>query len=164
MGAVLKNACGVEVDYYAERSLFQPLGISDYLWTRYPDGSLETDGGLALCSRDLAKIGQLFLNNGNWEGEQIISKKWIQESAQPSVNLSQDRSFGYYWNEMKLGADWIAERAIFAPGDGGQFIAIFPAIEMLIVITAGNYNIDPTSTYWSLLNNETLPALKFKDM
>jgi len=95
MGVVLKNACEMEVDEFAEQNLFQPLGISDYLWQRYFDGSLETDGGLALRSRDLAKIGQLFLNNGNWQGNQIISEKWIQESTKERIKLNGFWGWGY---------------------------------------------------------------------
>ena len=88
LGVVLKNACGVEVDKYTELNLFKPLGISEYEWTRYPDGSLETDGGLKLRSRDLLKIGILMLNNGNWNGKQIISEDWIYESTKSSIDLS----------------------------------------------------------------------------
>jgi CubicO group peptidase (beta-lactamase class C family) len=164
MGVVLKNACGMEVDKFAEKSLFQPLGILDYLWTRYPDSSLETDGGLALRSRDLAKIGQLFLNDGKWEGNQIISESWIQESTRRRVSLSKNRGYGYYWNEMNFNFRGLSEKAIFIPGDGGQFIAVFPSLDMIIVFTAGNYGTNPTTTYWKLIKNEILPALTEVDM
>jgi len=164
MGAVLRNAIGMEVDQYAEQVLFHPLGISAHLWTRYPDGSLETDGGLALRSRDMAKIGQLILNNGTWHGNQIVSGDWVWESTQGRVSFNRNHSYGYYWMEMKLDVEGVGEKAIFISGDGGQFIAMFPAIEMVIVLTAGNYDIDPNETCWDLIRNEIFPALKFEDM
>jgi CubicO group peptidase (beta-lactamase class C family) len=162
LGAVLKNASGMEVNTFAEERLFNPLGITEYIWTRYPDGSLETDGGLALCSRDLAKIGQLFLNNGKWDGDQIISENWIKESIIPRVNLSRNRSFGYYWNEMKYDFDGEEEKAFFVPGDGGQFLVVLPSLKMVIVFTAGNYGVNPTTIYWNLIKNEILPAIQIK--
>ncbi len=162
LGAVLKNASGMEVNTFAEERLFNPLGITEYIWTRYPDESLETDGGLALRSRGLAKIGQLFLNNGKWKGDQIISENWIKESIMPRVNLSRNRSFGYYWNEMKYNFDGEEEKAFFVPGDGGQFLIVLPSLDMVIVFTAGNYGTNPTTIYWNIIQNEILPAVKIK--
>jgi len=164
IGVVIEKASGIEVDKFVEENLFNTLGISEYLWTRYPDGSIETDGGLALRSRDLAKIGQLFLNKGKWAGQQMISESWIRESTIRRVGLTRNRGYGYYWNEMKLNVEGNMEKAIFAPGDGGQFIAVFPTMDMVVVITAGNYDMDPTSTYWSLIKNNILPALTYMDL
>ncbi len=164
LGRALGNAIGMELDEYAEQALFEPLGISAYWWTRYPDGSLETDGGLALRSRDMAKIGQLLLDNGDWKGNRIVSENWIWESTQGRVSFNRNHSYGYYWMEMKLNDEGVGERAVFIAGDGGQFIVVFPAIDMLIVITAGNYGLDPTATYWKLIRNEIFPALKSENM
>jgi CubicO group peptidase (beta-lactamase class C family) len=159
MGAVLQRASGMDVPQFAQENLFNPLGISDYMWSRYPDGTLDTDGSLALRPRDLAKIGQLLLNNGRWAGKQVIFQSWIQESTRRRVNLRRGRGYGYYWNEWLLELADQVERVIFAPGDGGQFIAVFPSREMVVVITAGNYGTDTTSTYKKLIRNHILPAL-----
>ncbi|MBN1163727.1 MAG: serine hydrolase [Candidatus Krumholzibacteriota bacterium] len=161
MGAVLRNACGMEADNFAQKYLFQPLGIPDYLWLRYPDGSIDTDGGLALRSRDLAKIGQLFLNNGKWGRQQLISENWIGDSTERRISLTNERGYAYYWNEMNLNMGGPREQAIYAPGDGGQLVAMLPRLDMVIVITAGNYGIDPTLAYGSLIKNEILPALRY---
>ena len=159
LGMVLKNACRRQVEDFAKQYIFDPLNISYYSWTHYPDGSLETDGGLALCSRDLAKIGQLVLQNGKWKEKQLISQNWIQESTVGRVTLTKKRNYGYYWNEMEYYIDDRTDNAIFVPGDGGQFLAILPYLDMIIVITAGNYDQDPTTTWWSLIRNEVLPAI-----
>ena len=134
MGVVLKNASGMEADHFADQNLFNPLGISDYMWTRYQDGSLETDGGLALRSRDLAKIGQLFLNRGNWQGKQIISEKWIDESIQQRIKLGGfwGWSYGYYWMQVDLNFNDQTIHSYFVPGDGGQLLSVFPYLNMVL--------------------------------
>jgi len=159
LGIILGNACGMEVDQYTELHLFNPLGIRDYKWTRYPDNSLETDGGLKLSSRDLLKIGILMLHKGVWQGKQIIPENWISESTISRMNLSMQRGYGYYWNTMKFGIDGNSDTAIFIPGSGGQFLAIFPSLDMVIVFTAGIYDKDPTKMYWAILKNNIIPAV-----
>ncbi|MBN1185438.1 MAG: serine hydrolase [Bacteroidales bacterium] len=162
MGVVLRNACNVEVDKYTETHLFNPLGITEYKWSRYPDGTLETDGGLKLCSRDLLKAGILMLTNGKWHGNQIISEDWVSESTKSRINLSLKRGYGYYWNEMKYEFRGKSQTAIFIPGDGGQFLGVFPSLDMVIAFTAGIYDKDPTKMYWEIINKNILPALKEK--
>lgn len=162
LGVVLRNACGIDVDKYAELYLFNKLGISEYQWSRYPDGSLETDGGLKLCSRDLLKVGILMLNKGNWQGVQLISENWVSESTKSRINLSSRRGYGYYWNEMKYEFKGKPQTAIFIPGDGGQFLVVFPYLDMVIAFTAGIYDKDPTRMYWEIISDYILPALKGK--
>ena len=162
LGVVLRNACNMEVDKYSELHLFNPLGITEYQWSRYPDGSLETDGGLKLISRDLLKIGILMLNDGSWNGKQIISKNWVSESTKSRISLSKQRGYGYYWNEMNYKFRGKSESAICIPGDGGQFLAIFPPLDMVIAFTAGIYDKDPTKMYWEIINENILPTLKEK--
>jgi CubicO group peptidase (beta-lactamase class C family) len=152
----------MEVDTFTELHLFNPLGITEYLWSKYPDGSLETDGGLKLCSRDLLKMGILVLNNGNWHSNQIISENWVSESTKPRINLSLKRGYGYYWNEMKFEFGGKSQTAIFIPGDGGQFLVVFPSLDMVIAFTAGTYDKDPTRMYWEIIDNNILTALKEK--
>ena len=160
LGVILKNACAMEVDKFTESHLFHPLGIMEYKWTRYPDGSLETDGGLKLCSRDLLKVGILMLNNGNWQGKRIISENWISESTKSRISLSLLRGYGYYWNNMKYSFRGKSENAIFIPGSGGQFLVVFPSLDMVIVFTAGIYGKDPTKMYWAIIKDNILPAVK----
>ena len=163
MGVVLKNACGMEVDRFAELNLFHPLEISDYVWTRYQDGSLETDGGLALRSRDLAKIGQLFLNKGNWQEKEIISEKWIGESTQQRIKLGGfwGWSYGYYWMQVDLNYNDRTIHSYFVPGDGGQLLSVFPDLNTVIVFTAGNYGTDVKSVCFNMIYRYILPALQF---
>jgi len=161
LGAVLGQACGMDVDRFAERELFGPLGISDHMWTRYLDGSLEADGGLALRSRDLAKIGQLFLNGGDWQGETVISGKWARESTRQRIPLGGlwGWGYGYYWMQVDLKTERGPVHSYFVPGDGGQLLAVFPDLSMVVVLTAGNYGRDDKSVCFSMIRQYVLPAV-----
>jgi CubicO group peptidase (beta-lactamase class C family) len=163
MGVVLKNACRMEVNQFAEQNLFHPLEISDYLWTRYLDGSLETDGGLALRSRDLAKIGQLFLNKGQWQGKEVISPNWIDESTRQRIelkNLLWGWKYGYYWMQVDMNMNDKTIHSYFVPGDGGQLLSVFPDLNMVIVFTAGNYGTDVKSVCFTMIYRYILPAFQ----
>jgi len=160
-GAILKNAVGMEVPAFAEKHLFGPLGIRDYIWTSYPDGSLETDGGLALRSRDLAKVGQLFLGDGMWKGQRVVSEKWIRESTRERLKFGKLFSkwgYGYHWMQKQMSFGDREITSIFVPGDGNQILALFPELEMVVVFTAGNYGKDPKPIYHSLFEDFIIPA------
>jgi CubicO group peptidase (beta-lactamase class C family) len=160
-GAIMKNAVGMEVGEFAEKYLFHPLGISQYVWTSYPDGSVETDGGLALRSRDLAKIGQLFLNNGVWNGKRIVSERWVLESTKERLRFGRSNrwGYGYHWMQAESRIGNRAVRSYFVPGDGNQMLAVFPELTMVVVFTAGNYGKDPKPIYYSIFEECILPAV-----
>jgi CubicO group peptidase (beta-lactamase class C family) len=74
LGEIIYKVSGVRADKFAERYLFAPLGISNYYWWKYPNGTVQTGGGLSLQPRDMAKIGALMLHGGRWQGKQIVSE------------------------------------------------------------------------------------------
>ena len=160
-GAIIKNAVEMEVASFAEQYLFQPLGISNYVWTSYPDGSVETDGGLALRSRDLAKLGELFLNNGLWNDKRIVSEQWVRESTKERFKFGKFNrwGYGYHWMQAESRIGDRVLHSYFVPGDGNQIVAVFPEARMVIVCTAGNYGRDPKSDYYSLFDECILPAV-----
>jgi CubicO group peptidase (beta-lactamase class C family) len=106
----------------------------------------------------------LILQRGKWEDQIVVSETWLNESTTTRTNLSMSRGYGYYWNEMRTKVDGVNTKAIFAPGDGGQFISVFPSLNMVIVFTAGDYNSDPASKYWNIINSEILPAVTSHDL
>ena len=160
-GAIIKNAGGMEAGEFAEKYLFRPLGISQYVWTSYPDGSIETDGGLALRPRDLAKIGQLFLNNGAWNGKRIVSERWVLESTRERLRFGRFNrwGYGYHWMQAECRVGNRVVRSYFVPGDGNQIVAVFPELAMVVVFTAGNYGKDPKPVYYSIVEEFILPAV-----
>lgn len=160
-GAIIKRATEMDAARFAEQSLFGPLGISRYLWTAYPDGSLETDGGLALRPRDLAKIGQLCLDGGRWKGEQIVSEAWVRESTRERLRFGKGLrwGYGYHWMQAESRIDEHPVRWYFVPGDGNQILAVFPEQKMVVVFTAGNYGRDPKPVYASIVEEAIFPAV-----
>lgn len=163
MGVILKNACGQEVGAFAESRLFRPLGISKYLWTSYPDGSVETDGGLALRPRDLAKIGQLYLNEGTWNGARIVSAGWVRESTRERLRFGfggfKEWGYGYNWMQTEHRVRGRVVHSYFHSGDGGQLLSVLPELNMVVVFTAGNYGTNPNRTYDRIMEKNILPAV-----
>ena len=138
--AVLAKAAGGALDDVAREFLLEPLSITDFAWAKnFKSGILEV-GGLRLRSRDLAKIGQLVLNGGNWNGRQIVSQKWVKESTAAHIGPADLTYFyGYQW---WLGRSLVEGREvpwICAMGHGGQRIFAVPALDLVAVVTAGLY-------------------------
>jgi CubicO group peptidase (beta-lactamase class C family) len=135
LGEVIHKATGQRPDEFAKRHLFEPLGISDYVWLKYPSGIVQTGGGLYLRPRDMAKIGQLVLDGGRWQGKQIVPEAWLRESTKKQA---PDAQYGYQWwlGSLRAGDREIATFA--AQGRGGQFILILPELKMVAVFTSWN--------------------------
>ena len=143
LAGVLQRTTGKSLADFAKEALFEPLGITQFEWLNMPaSGEVAAASGLRLRPRDLAKIGQLVLNNGTWNGRRIISEAWIRESTQGRIahfDAVDSLRYGYQWwgDEEKVGdrqISWIA-----AQGLGGQRIYIVPAFGLVVVITAGLY-------------------------
>jgi CubicO group peptidase (beta-lactamase class C family) len=139
---IFKKVTGKNVDEYAAEFLFKPLGMT-YHWKRSPTGLADTEGGLYLSSRDLAKIGLLFLKNGAWEGAQIVPAEWVMLSVTPHVATGEGGwKYGFQW--------WLVpnpqspERWVWAAhGFGGQQLLIVPEQELIAVFTG--WDILPSS-------------------
>jgi CubicO group peptidase (beta-lactamase class C family) len=137
LGDIVNNITG-DVEMYAKKALFDKLRITNYHWQMTPTGIPMTGGGLGLRSRDLLKIGQLYLNDGSWNGEQIISKEWAEKSTTPKARFEVDREYeyGYLW--------WLEEfnneKAYYMTGTGGNKVVVFPELELIVVLTSTYYN------------------------
>ncbi|MHA2289876.1 MAG: serine hydrolase domain-containing protein, partial [Promethearchaeota archaeon] len=118
-------------------------------WYEDPQGVAGGGDNLFLKPRDMAKIGHLFLNEGNWEGKQIISKNWVRVSTSTSVSWGGGLNYGYQW---WIGPDGDLYRAL---GYGGQQINVFHAQDLIVIFTGNNINFDFGSY---LLNNYIFPA------
>jgi CubicO group peptidase (beta-lactamase class C family) len=136
--AVIAKAADGALDDVAREFLFEPLCITDYAWTKNSKSGILEVGGLRLRSRDLAKIGQLVVNGGNWNGRQIVSQKWVKESTAAHIGPADLTYFyGYQW---WLGRSLVEGREVpwvCAMGHGGQRIFAAPALDLVAVVTAG---------------------------
>lgn len=132
---IFRKATGKDIEEYAAQNLFAPLGITEYFWKRTPTGLADTEGGLYLKPSDLAKIFYLFLQNGKWNDEQIVSSNWVASSLTPFKTLGGGTKYGYKW--------WLYEYepnklAWCGSGFGGQVPIVIPEYNIVAVVNAWN--------------------------
>jgi CubicO group peptidase (beta-lactamase class C family) len=159
LGEIIRKSTGMYADKFAEKYLFGPLGISEYVWYRHDDGTIQTGGGLLLRPRDMAKIGYLMLKKGNWKGMQIVSQKWAQESTKAQVSAGS-YGYGYQWWRGKTIANNQIIDSYWAWGLGGQFIFVFPAIDLVVVFNGKVWkNPDNSKRAFNMLTQYIIPAV-----
>jgi CubicO group peptidase (beta-lactamase class C family) len=141
LGAVLERAARTPVPDFAARNLFGPLGIEKTDWQFAPLGTAMTGGGLGLRSRDLLKLGQLYLNGGMWGDRRVVDAAWVKTSTEAHVRVDQETEYGYLWwlKTFKSGAG--SFRAWLMQGNGGNKVAVFPDRKMVVVITTTNFRV-----------------------
>lgn len=142
LGGVIERATKLPADKFAAKYLFGPLGISQAKWSYSSLGLPLTGGGLELRSRDYAKLAQLYLNGGKWGGAQIVSAGWVRRSTEPHSQANETNDYGYLWwlHSFKVGDSEKSYHAFYMTGNGGNKVAVFPQLDMVIVITSTNYN------------------------
>lgn len=138
---IFMKETGQDIERYAEAHLFAPLGITHHYWKRTPKGSTDTEGGLYLSAADLAKVGLLLLNEGQWRGKTIVTREWIKDSLQPRFD-GGDMDAGIGW---KYGYQWWlrphpgSTRLDFAArGFGGQLLFVSPESDVVMVVNGWN--------------------------
>jgi CubicO group peptidase (beta-lactamase class C family) len=133
LGALLERATKMPLQDYAEKVLFRPLGITQYEWIRYADGRAIPASGLRLRPRDLARIAELYLQNGRWNGRQVVPEGWVKVSTSPQ---NPEGFYGFHW---WVGGEDAGSWEV-ALGYGGQRANIQPAKDLIVIITAGLYS------------------------
>jgi hypothetical protein len=140
---IFKSETGIDIERYAHLHLFGPLGIRHYFWKRTPLGVVDTEGGLYLRAEDLAKIGLLYMRDGRWNGQQLLTAEWIKESLTPRIDAGEGFQYGYQWWLLPHGEPkrlaWVAR------GMGGQRLIVFPEDQLIVVSTA-----------WHILNEASI--------
>ncbi len=145
---IFSRATGKDIEEYAQQHLFAPLGIERFYWKRSPSGLADTEGGLYLRPRDVAKIGYLFLRDGAWDGKVVVRPEWVKASITPSVTVSDmpNASSGAEGGAIKYGFKWwlysygrdATQVAWGGSGFGGQRPIVLPEKDLIIVFTGWN--------------------------
>ena len=136
LAAALESATGMGELEYARENLFDALGMDSVVWGTDPQGIADGGNGISMTVRDAARFGQLYLQNGQWNGEQLISAQWVEESTAAQNNGAGDGtgSYGYqWWIRSFQGYD-----TYYAFGAHGQFIFVVPELDLVTVIASNS--------------------------
>jgi CubicO group peptidase (beta-lactamase class C family) len=140
LGDIIHKSVPNGLEKYADKNLFRPLNIKKYKWQFTPQKVANTAGSLQLSSLDYAKFGQLYKNQGTWNGKQILSQEWIAKSLSHQMAISEDEFYGYlFWNKT-YKVNGIDYEVYYSSGNGGNRIFIFTDQPIVIVITSTSYN------------------------
>ncbi|GAA3511808.1 serine hydrolase [Aquimarina addita] len=159
---IISQASGMTIDKFAEKYLFSPMGIDNVKWGHTSDKEIIPSGKrLYMTSRDMAKIGQLLLNKGKWNGKTVVSENWIQESTTPKTKIT-GIDYGYLWWNIPFKVNDKVVVSKTATGNGGQYIMILPALDMVAVFTGGAYNSQDDKLPFAMLNDIFLPTFNIE--
>lgn len=140
LGDIIHKSVPNGLEKYADKNLFQPLGITNYKWQFTPQKVASTAGGLQLRSLDYAKFGQLYKNQGAWKGKQVFTEDWATKSMSRQLAVSENEYYGYlFWNKTYHVAGTNYD-VYYASGNGGNKIFMFRDYPIVIVITSTAYN------------------------
>ena len=128
LSAIINITTGQKTSEFAREYLFEPIGISQEDWSWEEDYLGITNGayGINFTPRVMARIGILCLNNGSWNGTEVVPESWIHTSTTPFTHIWS--SYGYLW--------WLKPEYYFAEGRNGQLIAIIPEYDIIVIFTA----------------------------
>jgi CubicO group peptidase (beta-lactamase class C family) len=166
LGEIIRRKSGMTLADYAEQHLFAPLDIDTYEWYAFPSQPemMVASSTLYLRPRDMAKIGQIYLDGGMWQGARIVSEDWVSQSTRKAIGMVASESaipylnpaYGYQW---WLGTFPTGEtETYFAAGYGGQFIFVLPKPQMVVVFTAGGFEDGNYDALLQIVNDYILPA------
>ena len=159
MAEILQSAVGMELDQFAKKYLFQPLGIEKYKLHYNPEGILNTAGGSEYKSRDFLKLIQMCLNKGIWKGRQIMDTSWLEKATTPKVTVRTGTDYGYFFWLTSYGKEELC-KSYYMSGNGGQKILALPELDVTVVITTTNYGNRNAHNYTDEIMNEFIvPAM-----
>jgi CubicO group peptidase (beta-lactamase class C family) len=155
LGRLIAKGTGRSLPDYARAALFDPIGLGRTEWvtskdtwvfrqTGTGDGEPIAASGLRMTPRDLARVGQLILDNGLADGRQVVPAQWLAECFVPRVSVNELQRYGYQWYlgdmEFLAGGKVRLEHWVGCAGNGGQRLYVMPDLDLVIVVTAGNYS------------------------
>jgi CubicO group peptidase (beta-lactamase class C family) len=151
LGIIVDRACGMHLRAYAEEHLFSTIGAEAGDWGTDWDGHNNGCGDLHMTARDMARLGILYLNDGQHEGKQVIPAHWVRDSLQTysedawdNIGRFRDIGYGYHWWSASAGDHHVN----FAWGHGGQLIVLVDDLDMIVVVTADPFYLVHTSESW----------------
>lgn len=136
LGSLVEVTTDKKIEEFAKENLFKPMGITNFDWTFEPNkSSITTFSSMKLTPRDLVKLAKMYKDGGQWNGQKILSKSWVDKT----FNMD-DGDYGYLWQHKYFVIEGKRYNSFLATGNGGQKINIWPELDMITVFTGGNYN------------------------
>jgi CubicO group peptidase (beta-lactamase class C family) len=151
LGIALEHVVGEALTSFAHRELLDPLEIEWAVWPRTPLGETSTAGGLLLRSRDLLRIGRLYLDGGAG----IVSSDWIATSTRPHARIDDETEYGYLWWIREFGG----HRSYYMTGTGGNRVHVVPDLDAVVVVTTANFGLRTAHQLSDRLFERILEAL-----
>lgn len=162
LGGVIERVSGMNLREYADKALFGPLHITNYDWFEHEvTGQYLGSSGLYLRTRDLAKLGQLYLNLGEWHGQQLLSPQWVKQSFMPRGKFWSWKSieYGYNWWLPLIQSNGKRVPVAAMRGSGGQEMFVVPELNLVFAMTSGAYFNQDEDFPLQLLADYILPAI-----
>jgi CubicO group peptidase (beta-lactamase class C family) len=143
IGAIIEEVSGKKLSEFAKENLFTPLGIREFYWYTASNGRTGPMGNLYLSTLDFAKLGQLVLNKGQWQGKKIVSPAWVNEISTKRIDISKvdpfANSYGYFWFFATKEVDGKKYDCIYASGNGGNLLFVVPRENLVVSLTSSAY-------------------------
>jgi CubicO group peptidase (beta-lactamase class C family) len=145
LGHLIARGTGMRLLDYARRTLFEPMGFGPADWAQSEKGELFAASGLRLLPRDMLKLGELVLHDGDWQGRRLVSAEWIKTMTTPVVEIDRSRRYGYHWylGDVTPPGGSQPRRWIGGIGWGGQRLFVLPDLDLVVAINCGNYDKGP---------------------
>ncbi|MHA2425228.1 MAG: serine hydrolase domain-containing protein [Candidatus Thorarchaeota archaeon] len=152
LAAILNISTGMRPLSFGETHLFNPIGIEDIYWPTDTEGINNGGSDFGVTPRDMARFGFLFLNNGSWDGNQLVPDEWVEDATSTKIDVNTDTGYGYQW--------WTTPsmHLYSARGYNGQFIVVIPEHDLVVVTTADDP--DTFTTLFNILSTYIIPAVE----
>jgi CubicO group peptidase (beta-lactamase class C family) len=162
LGVALNQQLDIPLALFMDQQLFSKLGVSNYIIQNDITGAPYFGGGMYLTPRDMIRYGQLYLNQGKWKGEQVLSQGWVEKSFRKYrklENANDKNEYGYLWWHKTYRIGDRDMESVEARGAGGQYIMVIPELELVVAITSGNFS---NGRFWQpelIVEEYILPAV-----
>jgi CubicO group peptidase (beta-lactamase class C family) len=154
LGALLEKRSAAWLPALLVERLAEPLQMQGYRLNLMPTGQGYLGGGLRLRPRDMAKLAQLYVGKGLWNGKRVLSEAWTKQATARHASLNTPDDYGLGWWRRTFEVNRTAYPAFYASGNGGQLIIGIPSLEAVVVFTAGNYGNGRT---WQRILTDLMP-------
>lgn len=160
LAQLIQKVTGMPIHLFAKQYLFEPLGIKNFNWAVRDDSTVWAPSGLRMRPIDMLKIGRLYMQQGRWDNQQLLSADWVSEAMKWRLNTSDvPEGYGYQFWCAKTTIAGQPTAITSADGNGGQIICMVPSLDLEVVLTAGNYNEAGDESY-DVLTKYIFPAVK----